>query len=126
MSERRQETRRRFTAFTPVFDLYPRVLLGYLGDLNMRGALVIGKEITTINKETILEIIFPSEYADISVIPVTIPARIAWCRLAEHPHSYNIGVEFTEVTPLHRELIQKILERYHFSQSLSDADFDQE
>jgi hypothetical protein len=124
MSDRRQETRRRFTAFTPVFDLYPRVLLGYLGDLNMRGALVIGKAMTTINKETILEIIFPSAMADITVIPVTIPARIAWCRPAEDPKSYSIGVEFTEVTPLHKDLIQKILERYHFRYNLSDADFD--
>src|SRR5215213_6971909 len=99
MSDRRQETRRRFTAFTPVFDLHPRVLLGYLGDLNQRGALVIGTKLTTIDKETILEIIFPSEMAEISVIPVTIPARIAWCRPDEHPDSYNIGVEFTEVTP---------------------------
>ena len=124
MSDRRQETRRRFTAFTPVFDLHPRVLLGYLGDLNMRGALVIGTKLTTIDKETILEIIFPSELADISVIPVTIPARIAWCRPGEPQDSYSIGVEFTEVTPLHKELIQQILERYHFRFNLSDADFD--
>jgi c-di-GMP-binding flagellar brake protein YcgR len=126
MSDRRQETRRRFTAFTPVFDLHPRVLLGYLGDLNMRGALVVGNKLTTIDKETILEIIFPSEMADISVIPVTIPARIAWCRPDEQLQSYNIGVEFTEVTPLHKELIQQILERYHFRYNLSDADFDRQ
>jgi hypothetical protein len=125
VSERRQETRRRFTAFTPVYDLYPRTLLGYLGDLNMRGALVIGKNLTTINKETILEIIFPGELADITVVPVTIPARIAWCRTDESSESsYNIGVEFTELTPLHRELFQQILERYHFRYNLSDADFD--
>lgn len=125
MSNRRREMRRRFTAFTPVFDLHPRTLLGYLGDLNLRGALVIGQNLTTINKETVLEIIFPSEMADISVIPVTIPARIAWCRPDERPHSYNIGVEFTEVTPLHKELIQRVLERYHFRHNLSDADFDE-
>jgi len=125
MSDLRKETRRRLTAFTPVFDLYPRVLLGYLGDLNLRGALVIGTKLTTINKETILEIIFPSELADITVIPITIPARIAWCRADERSQSYNIGVEFTELTPLHKELFQQILERYHFRYNLSDADFDQ-
>ena len=126
MDDRRKETRRRFSAFTPVYDLYPRTLLGYLGDLNMQGALVIGKNLTTINKETILEIIFPGELADITVVPVTIPARIAWCRADEPSQSYSIGVEFTELTPLHKELIQQILERYHFSHSLSDADFDQD
>ena len=124
MDNRRREARRRFTAFTPVYDLYPRTLLGYLGDLNMRGALVIGKNLTTINKETILEIIFPGELAEITVFPITIPARIAWCRPDENPQSYTIGVEFTELTPLHRDLIEQILERYHFRYNLSDADFD--
>jgi hypothetical protein len=125
MSERRKETRKRFTAFTPVYDLYPRTLLGYLGDLNMQGALVIGKKLTTINKETILEIIFPGELADITVVPITIPVRIAWCRPDQQSQSYSIGVEFTELTPLHRDLFQKVLERYHFRYSLSDADFNQ-
>jgi hypothetical protein len=125
MSDRRQETRKRFTAFTPVYDLYPRTLLGYLADLNMRGALIVGKNLTTINKETVLEIIVPGELADITVVPITIPARIAWCRREEQTQSYSIGVEFTELTPLHRELFQQILERYHFRYSLSDADLDQ-
>jgi hypothetical protein len=124
MSDRRQETRKRFTAFTPVYDLHPRILLGYLGDLNMRGALVVGKNLTTINKETVLEIIFPGELASITVVPVTIPARIAWCKVDEQSQSYNIGIEFSELTPLHADLIQRILERYHFRYNLSDADFD--
>ena len=124
MSDRRKESRKRFTAFTPVYDLYPRTLLGYLGDLNMQGALVIGKKLTTINKETVLEIIFPGELADITVVPITIPVRIAWCRPDAQSQSYSTGVEFTELTPLHRDLFQKILERYHFRYSLSDADFD--
>jgi len=124
MNDRRQETRKRFTAFTPVYDLYPRTLLGYLGDLNMRGALVIGKNLTTINKDTVLEIIFPGELADITVVPITIPARIAWCRPDEGAQGYNIGIEFTELTPLHKDLFQQILERYHFRYNLSDADFD--
>jgi hypothetical protein len=63
--------------------------------------------------------------ADITVIPITIPARIAWCRPGEQPESYNIGVEFTEMTPLHENLIEQILERYHFRYNLSDADFEQ-
>jgi PilZ domain len=124
MSERRRETRRRLTAFTPVYDLHPRLLLGYLGDLTLRGALVIGANLTTINKTTTLEIGFPSDLPGISTSKVTIPARIAWCRQDESPQYYNIGVEFTEVSPEHKALFQQILERYHFRYSLSDADFD--
>ena len=111
MSDRRQETRKRFTAFTPVYDLYPRTLLGYLGDLNLRGAMIIGNKISTINKATILEIIFPGELADITVVPITIPARIAWCRTDEQSQSYSIGVEFTELTPLHKDLFERVLHK---------------
>ena len=60
MDERRKETRRKLMAFTPVYDLHPRSILGYLGDLTLRGALVIGEKLITINKETMLEIDFPS------------------------------------------------------------------
>ena len=125
MSDRRKETRRKLMAFTPVYDLHPKVLLGYLGDLTLRGALVIGTNLTTINKETTLEINFPSELSDMPVHSVTIPARIAWCRMDENPQYYNVGIEFTEVTPEQEELFQQILERYHFRHTLSDADFDQ-
>ncbi len=125
MSERRKETRRRLTAFTPVYDLHPRILLGYLGDLTLRGAMMIGTNLTTINKETTLEIEFPSELPGIRVLAVQIPARIAWCRQEEKPQYYNIGVEFTEVSAENAELIQQMLERYHFRFALSDADFDQ-
>ncbi len=125
MSDRRRETRRRLAAFTPVYDLHPKILLGYLGDLTLSGALVIGTNLTTINKETTLEIKFPSEMSDRPVRSVTIPARIAWCRTDESPQYYNIGIEFTEVTPEHEELFQQILERYHFRYTLSDANLDQ-
>ena len=125
MDDRRKEPRRRLTAFTPVYDLRPRILLGYLGDLNLLGGLVIGTNLTTINKETTLEIRFPGELSHITVLPVFIPARIAWCRPDENPKYFNIGIAFTEVTPEHKDIFERILERYHFRHALSDADFDQ-
>jgi len=126
VSERRKDTRRRLTKFTPVYDLHPRILLGYLADLTLRGALLIGTNLTTINKETTLEIDFPSDLPDIPIFQITIPSRIAWCRQDESPQYYSIGVEFLEVTPEHAEIFQHILERYYFRHALSDADFDQQ
>jgi len=123
MDDRRGETRRKLMTFTPVYDLHPRTLLGYLGDLTLRGALVIGEKLITINKETVLEIDFPSDLPNINVIPVHIPVRFAWCHQEENEHYFNIGVEFMEVTPEHAELFQQILERYHFRHVLSDSDF---
>jgi len=124
MSERRKETRRRLATFTKVYDLHPRLLLGYLGDLNLLGAMVIGTNLTTINKETELEIEFPSELAEFPVVRVQLPARIAWCRPDENPQSYNIGVQFTQVSPENAEIFEQMLERYHFRHTLSDADFE--
>ena len=125
MTERRKETRRRLATFTKVYDLHPKLLLGYLGDLTLRGAMVIGTNLTTINKETELEIEFPSELPGVPVLRMKIPARIAWCRPDESPQSYNIGLEFLEVTTENTELIEQVLERYHFRHTLSDADFQQ-
>ena len=125
MDNRRKETRRKLMAFTPVYDLHPRFLLGYLGDMTLRGALIIGTGLTTIGKETELEINFPSDIPDIPVFQMVIPARIAWCRQDESPQYFNIGVEFLEVTPDNYILLQQVLERYHFRYVLSDGDFDQ-
>ena len=120
MDDRRKETRQKIMAFTPVYDLHPRILLGYLGDLTLSGALVIGSNLTTINKETVLEINFPRDLADIS--PLIIPARIAWCHPDQKSHYFNIGIEFTEMTPVYEDLFKRILERYQFRHPLSGAD----
>ena len=124
MDNRRRETRRKLMAFTPVYDLHPRMLLGYLGDLTMKGALVIGTSLTTINKETELEIEFPSDIPGIPTIPAKIPARIAWCRQDESPQYYNIGVQFTDISPENAIVFEQILDRYHFRYVLSDDDFE--
>jgi hypothetical protein len=120
MSERRKETRKKLMAFTPVYDLHPRTLLGYLGDLTLLGALVIGETLITINKETELEIQFPNDLPGIPRLRVRVPARIAWCRFEKGPQDYHIGVQFTEVSSDLKDLIENILARYHFRHVLHD------
>lgn len=124
LNNRRIERRRKLMAFTPVYDLHPRLLLGYLGDMTLRGALIIGTSLVTVNKETTLEIQFPSELPGVPRLKAIIPVRIAWCRQDESPQYYNIGVQFTEVSPETEDVLINILERYHFRYVLSDTDFD--
>jgi hypothetical protein len=121
-SNRRREPRRKLMRFTPVYDLQPRTLLGYVGDLTLKGMLVNGTTSIPMDKKTILEIVFPGDLPDIAEPKMRIAARIAWCRQDESPDFYNIGVEFTDVTPEQVQLIQQILERYHFRHALEDAD----
>lgn len=124
LNNRRVEPRRKLMAFTPVYDLHPRFLMGYLGDMTLQGALIIGTNLVTVNKETTLEIQFPGDSPDVPVLKAILPARIAWCRQDESPQYYNIGVQFTEVTPDNEDLLVRILERYHFRYVLSEKDFD--
>src|SRR5215510_4316642 len=100
-ADRRKETRRKLMAFTPVyevFELHPRLLLGYLGDLTLKGAMVIGTKPVPAQKELTLDIEFPNDLSDIEVSHVRIPAHVAWCRQDEGPDNFSIGVEFIEVT----------------------------
>lgn len=126
MSDRRKEPRRKLMAFTPVYDLKPRMLLGYLGDLTLHGALVIGAKSVTVGRETQVEIDFPSDLPDVATMPVTIPVRIAWCHQDESPNYFNIGLEFIELIPDHAELFQEVLGRYHFRHVMPESGFGRE
>jgi len=121
MSNRRRESRRKLTVFTPVYERNPRLLLGYVGDITLKGMLIIGRTPIPVNKTTILEIDFPGELPNSSGLKTTIPARVAWCRKDENPEYYDIGIEFTEVTAEQVELFQKTLERYHFRHTFTDS-----
>ena len=114
MSERRTESRKKVMAFTPVHDLDRKILLGYLGDLTMKGAMVIGAKPQEENKQTTLKIEFQDELPGISSRRMTIPARVVRCNRDESPNSYKIGFEFTDVQPEHTQIIEALLERYHF------------
>ena len=44
MQDRRKEQRKNLMAYTQVFNLYGGYLLGYLADLHLQGAMVIGNK----------------------------------------------------------------------------------
>ena len=118
MSEQRKETRKKLMAFTPIYDFNQRLLLGYVGDLTLLGVMVIGEKSLEINREAILKIEFPNNLSDVIATDIIIPARVAWCRHDENPQYFNIGFEFTKVTPQHTKIFQAILERYQFRQDI--------
>ena len=123
MSEQRKETRKKMMAFTPVYDSKKRVLLGYVGDLTLLGIMAVGERPVEVNAEKMLKIEFPGGLVDVDSPHITIPARAAWCKPDESRKYFNIGFEFTEVTPQHQKIFQAILERYQFHQDLPDAEF---
>jgi Tfp pilus assembly protein PilZ len=113
MQERRKVQRKNLMAYTQVFDLSGGYLLGYLGDLHLSGAMVIGNKEMSENTELTLAIELP-DLPNISMTRITIPVRVAWCQQDISPEFFNVGFEFKEVTPAQNKVIEAIMQNYEF------------
>jgi hypothetical protein len=91
--------------------------LGYLGDLTIQGAMMVGEKPMEIDKQIRLAIDFP-ETPELPAIRMTIPARVAWCRQEKNPRYFNTGFEFQEIDQQNKKFIEAILERYQFRREM--------
>ena len=114
MSDQRKETRKKLIAFTPVYGLRPKTLLGYLVDLTMSGARVEGEKPVEVNKQFELAIEFPGDLPEITIYPFTISAIAVRCVQDEGPQFYSIGFKFTGITAEQTRIIEAIIARYAF------------
>jgi hypothetical protein len=112
--ERRQEARKLVMKFTPVYDLNQGKLLGYLRDLTLQGALVIGEKTLEVGTLTTLKFDLPGDLPKIEANHLIISAQVARCEEDESPNSHKLGFEFIDATLDQTEIIESILERYHF------------
>jgi len=121
MPTQRKEPRKKLMAFTPVYELRHKTLLGYVGDLTLKGAMVIGEKPVEAGSHFILGIEFPEAPPAMTSTRIVIPSRTAWCRQDEDNSSgFSIGFEFTEISAETIAVIEVILERYQF-RSASDV-----
>jgi hypothetical protein len=114
MTIQRKESRKKLMAFTPVYDLLRKTILGYVGDLTLQGVMVVGEKQVEVNKHLTLGIEFPESLPEMPAIRVAISARVAWCRPDESPQYINIGFEFIDVSLENAKIIEAIIERYKF------------
>ena len=114
MENQRKETRRNLQAFTPVYILHPRTLLGYIEDLTIRGTMVIGEKSMEAGKQLTLSIEFLGALDGMMQPRVVIPARVAWCKQEKSPRYYSTGLEFLELKPDDEKIIRAILRRFKY------------
>ncbi len=119
MQERRKEQRKNLMAYTQVFNLNGGLLLGYLGDLNLLGAMVIGDKSMPDNTELTLAIELP-ELPNINSSRITMPARVVWCQHDISPEYFNVGFEFKEVTDQQKTVIEAVMANYEFRRDMPD------
>ena len=122
MNNQRKESRKRLVAFTPVYDLLHKTLIGYIGDLTPQGVMVIGEKPVEINKQLTLGIEFPDDESKTHILKIVISARAAWCRQDETPKYFNIGFEFLDISLENAKIVDAILNRYQFRQVMNVSD----
>lgn len=113
MQERRKQPRKDLMSYSQVFDLQGGKLIGYLGDLNLLGAMVIGDEPLEVNTQLTISIQLP-ELPGVDASRMVLPIRVAYCQKDLSPEYFNIGLEFDLVTDKQKEIIEAVIDNYEF------------
>lgn len=113
MQERRKQPRKDLMSYSQVYDVHDGKLIGYLGDMNLLGAMVISDQSMDVNTGMTISIQLP-ELPGIKDEAITLPIRVAWCRQDISPEYFNLGLEFKVVTQKQKAIIEAIMENYEF------------
>jgi hypothetical protein len=100
-------------SYSQVFDLSQGKLIGYLGDLNLIGAMVIGDEALKVSEKLMISIQLP-ELPKINVTRLALPVRVVWCHQDLSPEYFNIGLEFELITDEQKKIVEAVIENYEF------------
>jgi hypothetical protein len=113
MQERRKQPRKNLMSYSQVHELNDGKLIGYLGDLNPLGAMIISDQSMDPGTDLTISIELP-ELPNIKDTSMTMHIRTAWCQQDISPEYFNIGIEFKEVTPKQKGIIEAVMENYEF------------
>jgi hypothetical protein len=113
MFDKRKDPRKKLMAFTPVYMLKPKTLLGYLEDLTTHGARVVGDVPLESDKFVTLVIDFPKDTASLPPEAFTIQARVARANKDEARYE-NLGFEFVDTTEAQVAVLEAVIQRYEF------------
>ena len=119
MSKLRMIKRRKVLTFTPVYDFHAKILLGYLGDLTLKGALMVSETPVEIDQTLTVAIEFRIS-SEKPPTQITTPVRVAWCKLEEHRTYYNTGLEFIMVSDENQKVIAEVLEKFQFNREMPE------
>jgi hypothetical protein len=113
MQDRRKLPRKDLMSYSQVFDISQGKLIGYLGDLNLIGAMIIGDEALKVAERLTISIQLP-ELPKINATRLALLVRVVWCHPDLSPEYFNIGVEFELITDEQKEIIEAVIENYEF------------
>ena len=112
MEDRRRLSRRHILFYSRVFDRKSGVFLGYLGNMNEGGLMIISEDPIDINQDFLLRIDLPEDIYSMSVL--NFDARSVWCKLDVDPNFYNTGFQLDNVSDESKDIIAQIIDDYGF------------
>ncbi|NWG07959.1 MAG: PilZ domain-containing protein [Chloroflexi bacterium] len=113
MQERRRQPRKDLMSYSQVYDLQNGKLIGYLGDMNLIGAMVISDQSMEVNRELMISIQLP-ELPGIKDESIALPTRVVWCQKDISPEYFNVGLEFRVVAERQKAIIEAVMNNYEF------------
>ena len=112
MDERRKLHRRHILFYSRVFDRKTGVFLGYLGNMNEGGMMIISEAPIEIEGSFLLRIDLPDDHYSLPVL--NFEAKSVWCRKDIDPNFYNTGFQFENISDESKEIIAQIIDDYGF------------
>ena len=112
MDERRRVSRRHILFYSRVFDRKTGIFLGYLGNMNEGGLMIISETPLEVNQNYLLRIDLPEDIYSKSVL--NFEAKSVWSRLDVDPNFHNTGFQLSEISDDSKDIIAQIIEDYGF------------
>ena len=114
MDERRRLSRRHILFYSRVFDRKNGTFLGYLGNMNEGGIMIISEDPIEVNQIYMLRIDLPEDIFSKTVLNFN--AKSVWCRLDTDPNFYNTGFQLKEISDECKDIIGQIIDEYGFKE----------
>ena len=113
MDEKRKLPRKYLIIYSRVFERTLGILLGYLSDLNLKGAMIIAENPLEVGAILSLRFDLPDPKVFHSH-QLNVSARVARCDPDLSPEFYGIGLEFQKLLPEQKIIIEQMMELYEF------------
>jgi hypothetical protein len=112
MVERRRLSRRHILFYSRVFDRKTGVFLGYLGNLNEGGLMIISETQIQVDLIYLLRIDLPEDIYSNTML--NFEAKSVWSQLDVDPNFYNTGFQFVNISDESKDIIAQIIDDYGF------------
>ena len=111
--ERRKLERKYLVVYSRVFDRKTGKVIGYLSDLTVKGAMIIGEHQLEKDENFQLRIDLP-ESSEFCKSHIDITAKSVWSRPDIDPVFFNTGFRIHELSPEDEKIIKLMIELYEF------------